>query len=137
MESHIKRIHVMLNEACHAELDSASLVQGRSRIKFGMTVAAGPGRRVSYGTEPCHAERSLSCGTVECHAELDSASLVQGRSRIKFGMTVAAAGPGWRWWQAGMTCVMPNEACHAERSNVMLNSIQHLLCRGDPESSSG
>ncbi len=92
MESHIKRIHVMPNEACHAE---------------------------------------RGC------MQPNSASLVQGRSRIKFGMTVVAAGPGWRWWQAGMTCVMPNEACHAERSNVMLNSIQHLLHKGDPESSSG
>ena len=27
--------------------------------------------------------------------------------------------------------------CHAERIYVMLNSIQHLLYRGDPESSSG
>ena len=40
----------MLNEAvsyrtklCHAELDSASLVQERSRIKFGMTVVASSG----------------------------------------------------------------------------------------------
>ena len=46
----LKRI-VMLNEAmsgltkkyCHAEFISASLVQGRFRIKFGMTVVTGPG----------------------------------------------------------------------------------------------
>ena len=31
---------VMPNEVCHAELDSASLVQKGSRNKFGMTVAA-------------------------------------------------------------------------------------------------
>ena len=62
---HAERSCVMLNEVCHAELDSASRAQRRSRVKLGMT-----------------AKR---------HAELDSASLVQKRSRNKFGMTVGQA----------------------------------------------
>ena len=66
----------MQTKLCHAELDSASLVQGRSRIKFGMTVVVG---RYDSG---------MSCKTKLRHAELVSASLAQGRSRIKFGMTV-------------------------------------------------
>ncbi|HAK68430.1 MAG TPA: hypothetical protein DCM57_02075, partial [Treponema sp.] len=40
--SHTEQSCAMRTKPCHAELVSASLVQMRSRIKFGMTVEAGP-----------------------------------------------------------------------------------------------